>query len=100
MNFRKEEYLKLLEKLSIKLPVEDKDKLEEGGKPLMKAVMKAWLPAGDTLLCMIATYLPSPLTAQKYRAEMLYEGPHDDEAFIGKNFNYLSFLIGILITVF
>jgi len=83
MNFRKEEYLKLLEKLSIKLPVEDKDKLEEGGKPLMKAVMKAWLPAGDTLLCMIATYLPSPLTAQKYRAEMLYEGPHDDEAFIG-----------------
>jgi elongation factor 2 len=98
MKFRKEEYLKLLDKLSIKLPVEDKDKLEEGGKPLMKAVMKAWLPAGDTLLCMIATYLPSPLTAQKYRAEMLYEGPHDDEAFIGKNLNY--FLIGILITVF
>jgi hypothetical protein len=29
---------------------------------------------------------------------MLYEGPHDDEAFIGKNLNY--FLIGILITVF
>lgn len=83
MNFRKEEYLKLIEKLSIKILPEDKDKIEPGGKPLMKAVMKAWLPAGDTLLSMIGIHLPSPVTAQKYRAEMLYEGPHDDEAFIG-----------------
>jgi len=83
MNFKKEEYLKLIEKLNIKIPSEDKDKLEEGGKPLMKIVMKAWLPAGDTLLSMIAIHLPSPVTAQKYRTEMLYEGPHDDEAFLG-----------------
>jgi elongation factor 2 len=83
MNFRKEEYLKLIEKLNVKIPVEDKDKLEEGGKPLMKVVMKSWLPAGDTLLAMIAIHLPSPVTAQKYRTELLYEGPHDDEAFIG-----------------
>jgi elongation factor 2 len=83
MNFKKEEYLKLIEKLNIKIPVEDKDKLEEGGKPLLKVVMKSWLPAGDTLLSMIAIHLPSPVTAQKYRTEMLYEGPHDDEAFIG-----------------
>jgi len=83
MNFRKEEYLKLIEKLGVKLVTEDKDKLEEGGKPLLKAVMKSWLPAGETLLCMISTHLPSPLTAQKYRAELLYEGPHDDEAFLG-----------------
>jgi len=82
MNFRKEEYLKLIEKLNVKIPVEDKDKLEEGGKPLLKVVMKAWLPAGDTLLSMIAIHLPSPVTAQKYRTEMLYEGPHDDEAFV------------------
>jgi len=83
MNFKKEEYLKLIEKLNIKIPVEDKDKLEEGGKPLLKIVMKSWLPAGDTLLSMIAIHLPSPVTAQKYRTEMLYEGPHDDEAFLG-----------------
>lgn len=83
MNFRKEEYLKLIEKLNVKIPSEDKDKLEEGGKPLMKTVMKSWLPAGDTLLAMIAIHLPSPVTAQKYRTEMLYEGPHDDEAFMG-----------------
>merc|ERR1719428_1493682 len=29
---------------------------------------------------MIAIHLPSPVTAQKYRMEMLYEGPQDDEA--------------------
>jgi len=86
MNFRKEEYLKLIEKLNVKIPAEDKDKLIEGGKPLLKVVMKAWLPAGDTLLSMIAIHLPSPVTAQKYRTEMLYEGPHDDEAFVGKFF--------------
>jgi len=83
MNFKKDEYMKLIEKLNVKIPPEEKDKLVEGGKPLLKIVMKAWLPAGDTLLSMIAIHLPSPVTAQKYRSEMLYEGPHDDEAFLG-----------------
>jgi elongation factor 2 len=82
MNFKKDEYMKLIEKLNIKIPVENKDLLIEGGKPLLKVVMKSWLPAGDVLLSMIAIHLPSPVTAQKYRTEMLYEGPHDDEAFI------------------
>ena len=48
------------------------------GKPLLKAVMPKWLSAGDTLLQMITIHLPSPVTAQKYRMELLYEGPHDD----------------------
>jgi elongation factor 2 len=77
MQVKKEETAKLVEKLGVKLTSEEKD-LE--GKPLMKVLMRKWLPAGDTLLQMICIHLPSPVTAQKYRMELLYEGPHDDEA--------------------
>jgi len=78
MNFKKEETEKLLATLKIKLTGEDKEK---DGKQLMKVVMRTWLPAGETLFYMITVHLPSPVTAQKYRAEMLYEGPKDDESF-------------------
>jgi len=80
MNFKKEEIEKLLNTLKIKLPVDDRDK---EGKALLKVVMRTWLPAGDTLFYMLTVHLPSPVTAQKYRAEMLYEGPHDDAACMG-----------------
>lgn len=45
--------------------------------------MRTWIPAGETLLQMITMHLPSPVTAQKYRMEMLYEGPHDDPCALG-----------------
>ena len=77
MNFKKDEIPKLLEKLNIVLKGDDKEK---EGKDLLKVVMRTWLPAGESLLQMIAIHLPSPITAQKYRMEILYEGPHDDEA--------------------
>lgn len=77
MSGNKEASNTLIEKLGIKLSAAQKD-LE--GKELLKVVMRRWLPAGDTMLQMICMHLPSPLTAQKYRMEMLYEGPHDDEA--------------------
>merc|ERR1712121_480696 len=38
------------------------------------------LPAGEAMFQMIVIHLPSPVTAQKYRAELLYEGPSDDAA--------------------
>lgn len=79
MNFKKDEVPGLLEKLDIKLATEERD-LE--GKPLLKAVMKKFLPAGDALLEMIVINLPSPQTAQRYRVETLYEGPMDDESAI------------------
>ncbi|KAI9560440.1 hypothetical protein GHT06_014458 [Daphnia sinensis] len=79
MNYKKEETDSLLTKLGIKLSLEDRDK---DGKNLLKAVVRQWLPAGETLLQMIAIHLPSPAMAQKYRTEMLYEGPLDDEAAI------------------
>lgn len=80
MNFNKEETAKLVLKLDIKLDAEDKEK---EGKPLLKAVMRHWLPAGEALLQMITIHLPSPVTAQRYRCELLYEGPLDDEAAMG-----------------
>ena len=57
--------------------------------------MRTWLPAGEALLQMIAIHLPSPVVAQKYRMEMLYEGPLDDEAALGvkvyEKSNYIFF---------
>lgn len=80
MNFKKEEVAKMIDRLQIKLDSDDKGK---EGKPLLKAMMRKWLPAGDALLQMITIHLPSPITAQKYRMEMLYEGPHDDPCAVG-----------------
>jgi len=80
MNLKKDLYTKLLEKLEIKLSVEERE-LE--GKPLIKKIMQKWLPAGETMLQLITIHLPSPVTSQKYRAELLYEGPQDDEAALG-----------------
>lgn len=79
MSYKKEEIDNLLAKIGVALKHEDKDK---DGKALLKTVMRTWLPAGEALLQMIAIHLPSPVVAQKYRMEMLYEGPHDDEAAI------------------
>lgn len=67
----------LVTKLGIKLSSEERDLAD---KVLLKRIMQKWLPAGDTLLQMITMHLPSPVTAQKYRMEMLYEGPQDDAA--------------------
>merc|ERR1711931_275623 len=85
MNFKKDEVAKLLSKLTTAggKAVKDILKHEEKeleGKPLMKCVMRNWLPAGEAMFQIIVIHLPSPVTAQKYRAELLYEGPHDDEA--------------------
>merc|ERR1712036_100664 len=79
MNFKKDETEKLLDKLEVKGKMKHEE-LQQEGKPLMKAVMRNWLPAGDAMFQMIVIHLPSPVTAQKYRAAALYEGPADDAA--------------------
>jgi len=73
----KEKALELIEKIGVKLTTEEKELAE---KQLLKTVMRNWLPAGEALLQMISIHLPSPHTAQKYRTDLLYEGPNDDEA--------------------
>ncbi|VYS57170.1 unnamed protein product [Arabidopsis thaliana] len=66
----------MLEKLGIQMKPDEKELM---GKPLMKRVMQAWLPASTALLEMMIFHLPSPYTAQRYRVENLYEGPLDDK---------------------
>jgi elongation factor 2 len=76
MNFKKDQIDMMLTKLEIPMKSEEKELV---GKQLLKVVMKKFLPAGEALLEMIVIHLPSPATAQRYRAETLYEGPLDDE---------------------
>jgi elongation factor 2 len=76
MNHENEKVAKMLKSLKITLKGEEKDLV---GKPLLKTVMQKFLPAAEALLEMIVVHLPSPVVAQKYRAELLYEGPPDDE---------------------
>ena len=51
---------------------------EAEGKKLLKTVMQRWLPAHECLLEMMALHLPSPAAAQRYRVDILYNGPLDD----------------------
>ncbi|KAF9569529.1 Elongation factor 2 [Mortierella alpina] len=76
MNKKKEDVFAILEKLEIVLKTEEK---EFDGKMLLKTIMKKFLPAGEALMEMLVIHLPSPITAQKYRVQNLYEGPMDDE---------------------
>ncbi|KAI9225904.1 MAG: P-loop containing nucleoside triphosphate hydrolase protein [Piptocephalis tieghemiana] len=76
MNFKKEQTKSMLEKLDVVLRTEE---AELEGKALLKVVMRKFLPAADALLEMLVIHLPSPVTAQAYRVENLYEGPQDDE---------------------
>ena len=90
MNFKKDAIPALLEKLEINLTSDEKD-LE--GKALLKVIMRKFLPAGDSLLEMIVINLPSPVTAQRYRVETLYEGPMDDEYAKGPLMLYVSKMV-------
>merc|ERR1719376_1691303 len=85
MNEDNEAIDKLIIKTGVTLKPEERGKV---GKQLLKTFMRIWLPAGDTLLEMITIHLPSPVTAQRYRGELLYEGPQDDEVAVAiKNCN-------------
>merc|ERR1712086_774011 len=77
MNEDKPKYEKMMTTLGIVLKGDDRALTS---KPLMKRTMQIWINAADTLLSMIVTKLPSPVVAQKYRVENLYEGPMDDTA--------------------
>lgn len=77
MNEKTEKVAKMLKTIGVTMKTDERDLV---GKPLLKRVMQKWLPAGDAVLEMIVMHLPSPRDAQKYRTDMLYEGPVEDES--------------------
>lgn len=80
MKDEKDKIEKMLVGIGVTLKTEDKDLKD---KALLKKVLNRWLPVGDAVLEMIVMHLPSPRVAQKYRTELLYEGPLDDECAVG-----------------
>ena len=67
---------KLTTTMGVKLTSEDKELTD---KKLMRVILQKWINAADALLEMMIHHLPSPKTAQKYRAKYLYEGEEMDE---------------------
>jgi elongation factor 2 len=80
MNDQKEKLFGLLGKLGVTLSTEDQELTQ---KKLLKRCMQCWLPASEALLEMMIEHLPSPVKAQKYRVDTLYNGPMDDAAACG-----------------
>ncbi len=70
----KENSLEDLENMSVKLDFKFKVKPTELNTPLTKLFMKKWIPAADAMLELIVYHLPSPVSAQMYRVDNLYEG--------------------------
>merc|ERR1719420_1707381 len=75
MNDKPDVYWPIINALQLQLSNDEQSLVS---KPLLKVVMRRWIPAGDALLDMIVNHLPSPNIAQKYRCEILYSGSLDD----------------------
>ena len=84
MNEKKDKMEKMMKALNIVLKGDEK---ELSQKKLLKCIMQKFLPASDALLQMIVTKLPSPRTAQGYRADQLYMGlvEQEDGSFVPNN---------------
>ena len=77
---QKEKYEKMLNHIGIKL-TPDEENLSD--KLLLRTIFQKWIPAADALIEMMMINLPSPKTAQQYRAKYLYEGQEEDECYKG-----------------
>ncbi|KAK6540914.1 Elongation factor 2 [Orbilia ellipsospora] len=70
--------LHVASKLKIEVKGEDQEKK---GMDLFHAIMRNWMPIDACLAAMTAVHLPSPVTAQRYRADSIHEGVSHDEAY-------------------
>lgn len=77
------EYEPILEKMKkLGVNVSNDDITNKTNDEILCAIMRNWLPAGDAVLEMVIEHLPSPKTAQLYRAQHLY--PDDIDSEIGQ----------------
>eukprot|EP00184_Porphyridium_aerugineum_P004122 CAMPEP_0184695842 /NCGR_PEP_ID=MMETSP0313-20130426/3346_1 /TAXON_ID=2792 /ORGANISM="Porphyridium aerugineum, Strain SAG 1380-2" /LENGTH=842 /DNA_ID=CAMNT_0027154369 /DNA_START=119 /DNA_END=2647 /DNA_ORIENTATION=- len=77
MNGKIQELETMLASMGVMLADEDR---QLQGKYLVDRVLRKWLPAEQALLRMLVHRLPSPVCAQKYRVDALYQGLMDDVA--------------------
>lgn len=68
----------ITKKLKLELDVDSALQAKTKGK-FTEFVLSNWIDASDALLDMITSHLPSPVIAQRYRTQYLYEGSMDDE---------------------
>lgn len=79
MSSKTADVTRIVQKLNIQLTPND---LQKQGLDLLKAVMHSFIPANETLLGMVKLHLPSPVAAQKYRAEVLCQESMNSDAAI------------------
>ncbi|TNV83589.1 hypothetical protein FGO68_gene9630 [Halteria grandinella] len=60
------------------IPPLTSEEQRKNGKHMVMCVFKKWIGLAECMGEIIVRQLPSPLTAQQYRAVHLYEGPIDD----------------------
>ncbi len=76
MENQTDEYTKMMSKLKLDpLNSEDAQKIP---KEKYKLLMQAWLPLSEAVLYCLVNHLPSPIEAQKYRVDVLYDGDLTD----------------------
>jgi elongation factor 2 len=69
---------KMLKTLGVIIKQQDLETLT--GKDLVKFILPKWLPFTESLLDVLVIHLPSPIQAQRYRSQVIYDGPTDDVA--------------------
>ena len=65
-----------LEKIEVKLAEEE---WRQTPKRIAKSIFEKWVPVEESILDMVCKFCPSPLEAQKYRVEAIWDGDMESD---------------------